>query len=178
MSDPRATNALELPLARLRQEFDSGFAEPVRTGEERLDQLLCFSAGGAGFAIPLSGLQSVVRCTALTPIAARAPALLGLSVVRAQIVAVYSLARLTGIGSQTIDSHWLLLLHGPGPVALALDSLDGYVLETAMQPAAGQAASPLIAGLIKHHGKIYAAVDAAQIYNAMARMDAGNERDT
>ena len=177
MSHDAASTRLELQLARLREEFDSGFAEPMRSFDTPAHPLMCFRAGDANFAIAMPGLKALVRCTGLTPIPARAPALLGLAVVRAQIVPVYSLVRLTGIGTQTAECQWLFLLHGPEPVALAIDSLDGYVLETAVQPATCDKASPLVSGLLKHDGKIYATVSAAEIYDTVTRVTTENERE-
>lgn len=178
MTHDAVNTHIERQLARLREDFDSGFARPLRSFEDRVDQLVCFSAGSANFAMAMSGLDALVRCMGLTPIPARAPALLGLAVVRARIVPVYSLVRLTGIGTQTAECQWLVLLQGSERVALAADSLDGYALESTVQPATGSDVSPLVSGLLKHDGKTYATVRAAEIYNTIIRIAPENEKDT
>lgn len=169
----RKTAVLQARLERLREEFDSSFAEPLKSLDLQKEQLLCFSAGGARYAMSMADLQSLARCASVTPVPSRAPALLGLAVVRAQVVPVYSLTRLTGLGAQDTQCHWLAILRGTAACALGLETVEGYAAGNAIEFTVAGSDSQLVNGAVKHSGHLYAVVHGAEIYDIITR--AGSE---
>ncbi|HEY3706070.1 MAG TPA: chemotaxis protein CheW [Terracidiphilus sp.] len=168
-----APRTLRMSLARLREEFDSSFALPLHAANAQAGRMLCFAAGAVKFAIPMGDLLALSRCGSIAPVPSHSPGLLGLAVVRAQVVPVYSLPRLTGAGAQTGDCHWLALLRGGVPVALAIDALDGYAFESAAQSVAGETGFSFPptwnTGLIRHNAELYATLRGAQIYDMITQ---------
>lgn len=177
IENDRRAAVLQRRLERLRREFDASFAEPLTEVDSGIGSLLCFTAGGARFAIPMLGLQSVTRCAAITAVPARSPALLGLTVVRAQIVPVYSLVHLTGIGDMVGACHWLALLRGAIPIALAVDALEGYAVDTALESTTGDA-SGLVSGIVRHGTELFAALRAAELYERITAAASQHGKDS
>ena len=125
---PEKSDALRLaPLERrlrdLRNEFDSSFARPWTPSRAQTEAILCFTAQGGKFAVPLSALQSVARAAAIIPVPSQAPALLGITVLRAKLIGVFAVAALLEMPPANSEVSWLAVLRGPRPAALALDSL-------------------------------------------------------
>lgn len=176
IEDNKRSAVFQRRLDRLRQEFDASFAEPIAQTDTRIERLLCFTAGGAKFAIPMAGLQAVAHCSSVTSVPSRVAALLGLTVVRAQILPVYSITHLTGIGEQSGTCHWLAILRGASPVALAIDTIEGYASDTALETAAGDL-SGLVSGIIRHGNDLFAALRAPEIYQRITSGNSGQGKD-
>jgi chemotaxis signal transduction protein len=169
MSDmePERIDPLQQRLQQLRHEFDSAFARPVVERVADADTLVCFTADGGRFAIRSTGLQAFTRAGSIVPVPSRAPALVGLTVVRARLVPVYSLGRLMDASSIAVNPSWLAVLRGAEAVALGLDSLDGYAEQNAVAQEAGGASPRFAAGSVRHGNQLYALLDSQQLYEAI-----------
>lgn len=156
-------------LERLRREFDSSFALPWKPETATEKSLLCFTADGVRFALPLASLQSVSKAEALQNVPSRSPALLGFSVLRAQVIPVYSLGSLTTAPGREGECRWLALLRGPWPVALAIESLDGYATQAAVGDAPLDVGSRFVNGMVTFNQALYAVVNASELYEAITQ---------
>jgi purine-binding chemotaxis protein CheW len=158
-------------LAQLREEFDSSFAQPWKPADQRTESVLCFTSDAGKFAIPVSALLSITRVGSIVPIPSRAAAFLGLTVVRARLMPVYSVARFTGGAGHASEPHWLALLRGSHPAAIAIESLDGYADRGSIEALAEGAAPQFIKGMVRRSGVLYALLDCAKLYDNITRHD-------
>jgi purine-binding chemotaxis protein CheW len=162
-------------LSALREEFDSSFSRPLKVETERGDSALCFTVDGLRYAVLLSGLQSLSRCLPLVAVPSRSRSLLGLAVMHAQAVPVYSLPRITRMSAPRGEYEWLAMLRGSAAVGLAVQSLDGYA-QTAPEMNISDGHTPFVSGMVKHKGFLYALIDAAGLYQAITQQSADLEK--
>lgn len=160
-------------VAQLREDFDTSFARPWSSAARQANSILCFTADGARFAVALHGLQALSKAGPIVPVPSRAQALLGLTVLRAQVLPVYSLGGLTRSAAAGGACRWLALLRGASPVALALESLEGYADEGQMESAAGM---DFVTGMVQQKEHLYALVDAGALYAAITQPTLGAEK--
>lgn len=157
---------LALRLSELRQEFDRGFARPIAAERRKPSEVLCFTAEGARFAVALTELQALAKAGTIVQVPSRSPALLGLTVVRARLMPVYSVAQLTGSSRQAANTSWLGVLRGTAAAALAIDSVEGYAdRETASE--AGASDIRYVMGAVRHQNQLYALLDGERLYAAV-----------
>lgn len=170
-----SSDLLAQRLRALREEFDASFGRRWETENVRVGSVLCFTVDGLHFAVPLSGLQALSKYRSLVRIPSRSPALLGLVVLHAQAVPVYSLPRLTGAVVPQAEYEWLAVLRGSAAVAFAIETVDGYAERVAgAKPA--EMRSPFARGFVKHHEYLYEIVDAAELYQAITQQPSGLEK--
>lgn len=156
-------------LEELRREFDSSFARPWRQQATHASTILRFTAQGLRFAAPLADLESLARAGDIVPVPARAAGLLGLTVVRARLMPVYSLARLTDLREAATQPVWLAVLRGAAPAALALDSLDGYADESTISAVPEGSAPRFVRGSVGTGQDLRPLLDCATLYRALTR---------
>lgn len=159
----------EQRLRQLRDAFDSSFARPWMPARAEPNAILCFTVGAHSFAAPLTELQSIAKAGPIIHVPSRSPALLGLTVVRAKLMPVYSLAALLDVSAAPPEICWLAILRGRLPAALALDSLDGYADRQSVLASAGGATPQLVKGSVRYRERLHALLDCAGIYDAITR---------
>jgi chemotaxis signal transduction protein len=167
MSEGAGTNPISQRIVELRHEFDSSFSRPWQSEQVERDSILCFTAEGRRFAAPLTGLQGLAKAGTILPLPSRSPALLGLSVVRARILPVYSIARLMGAPARATEAVWLAVLRGRESVGVALDTLDGYANQLMVSTSAEGHMSRLVAGSVAHLEELYGLLDCKKLYEAI-----------
>lgn len=163
-------------LAQLRDEFDSSFARPWGGGERQANSLLCFTADGFRFAMALPELQVLSKAGPIVPVPSRSHGLLGLTVLRAQVLPVYSIGRLTHSSGAAGACRWLAVLRGPSPVALSLASLEGYAGDPQGERTPVEAGWRFVSGMVKQNESLYAVVDSGALYAAITQPRAGAEK--
>lgn len=152
----------------LREEFDRSFARPFAPAQQRQNEILCFTAEGARFAAPSASLELLAKAGAIVPVPSRAPGLLGITVIRARLMPVYSLARLTGRAAQASNPFWIAVLRGPAPAAVAIDALEGYA-ERESVAEAGADPEHYTAGSVRHQDQLYALLDCERLVGAITQ---------
>ena len=112
--------------AQLRADFDRGFAQAVAEAAPAHTDFLALRIDDELHAVRLSEVSQLLPLTALTPLPGPLPALLGLVGLRGAVVPVYDLCLLLG-GRASGSPHWLLLVQGEPPLALAFDGFEGHL---------------------------------------------------
>jgi len=172
--DAQGLAPLERRLRHLHNEFDSSFARPWTPPRAQTEAYLCFTAQGGNFAAPLSALSSVARAGAIVPVPSQASTLLGITVLRAKIMPVFSLAALLETPpAANSEVSWLAVLRGPRPAALALDSLAGYGDPASIHKADTAAPLPFITASVSLHEEMFALLDCERLYEVITRDPAG-----
>lgn len=168
---------LERRLRALRSEFDSSFARPWTPSRAQTEAILCFTAQGGKFAAPLTTLQSVARAGAIVPVPSQASALLGITVLRAKLLPVFSVAALLGMPSANSEVSWLAVLRGPRAAALALDSLAGYADAESIRKTDAAASLPFVTASVRLQEEMFAVLDCERLYEEITRDPAGSETE-
>jgi purine-binding chemotaxis protein CheW len=123
-----------LPPARaLRVEFDRGFAQPLRAPDAPHESLLAVRVGGAACALRTGDIRALYADRSVTPVPTPLAELLGVAVLRGQIVPVYDLAALLGYRPAAMPERaprWLALARTHA-AALAFDAFDAQLAVTA-----------------------------------------------
>jgi purine-binding chemotaxis protein CheW len=112
--------------AGLRKAFDRAFAEPPPPEAEEAADYLGIRVGGAAYAVALSEIGAVFADRKIAPLPSSASELLGVAGVRGDIVPVFALAALLGVGGGDARPRWLVLAAG-GKAGFAFDALDGHL---------------------------------------------------
>ena len=113
--------------ARMRQEFDAGFAAPPAPERPPRQRLLMVSVGGIRGAIPLHDCSGVQRAAGTTPLPAREPGFIGLVAIGGAILPLYDLAARLGLQpSSSPEAGWVIVSVGPDRVCFLVDGIDGY----------------------------------------------------
>jgi chemotaxis signal transduction protein len=107
----------------LRLEFDGGFAEPPRTRESALVDLLAVRVGRDAYALRLSEVTGLYADRTLTQMPGASVDFLGIAGFRGAVVPVYDLRVLLGHGGGE-PPRWLVLA-AAAAVGLAFDAFDG-----------------------------------------------------
>jgi chemotaxis signal transduction protein len=176
-SDVRALASLERRLHELREEFDSSFARPWTAPPAQAGAIVCFTAQGGKFAAPLAALQSVARAGAIVPVPSQAPALLGITVLRARLMPVFSVAALLAMPPANSETCWLAVLRGPRAAALALDSLAGYADPESIRKTDTDAPLRFITAAVSLHDEVFALLDCERLYEIITRDPASSETE-
>jgi chemotaxis signal transduction protein len=155
-------------LERLRKEFDQSFSLPIALSNiSKQNALLCFRTGGARFALPLSGLQTLAKTGTIVRVPTGAPGLIGITAIRSTLIPLYSVNILTKLGSGQIEAGWVAVLRGEKPAAIAIESLDGQVQDKGASAIAPTTLSRHINGSVQHGTELYATLDCAALYEAI-----------
>lgn len=128
---------------QLRAEFDHAFGlAPAGDPGEQVD-VLAIRCADHGFAVPLSGVLSVLTDRKIAPVPSPSPALLGLVGLRGLVAPVYDLRALLGYPAGA-SPRWVALLRAPAPFAVAFDHFEGHLRVPARDviAAAGSTATP------------------------------------
>jgi chemotaxis signal transduction protein len=119
--------SLESQLAELRHEFDRSFAFAPSVQESSESRLLLLGMGEDRIAVRLAEVARLLRCPSLVSLPGHPPELLGIAGIRGALVAVFSLAILTGRSRDPEPPRWLLLC-GPGPLGFAFTRFEGQLV--------------------------------------------------
>ena len=165
----KPAGSLEQRLRQLREDFDNSFARPWAPRSADPTAVLCFTAGGHRFAAPLTELQSISKAGPIVPVPSGASALLGLTVLRARLMPVYSLVTLLGIAASPAELCWLAILRGRRPAALALDTLVGYAEAGPPVGHFSPDSYPFARGPVRHGDHLHMLLDCAGLYDAITR---------
>jgi len=93
----KTADSLEQRLRQLREDFDNSFGRPWEPKAVEPNAILCFIVGGHRFAVPLAELQNIRSAGAIVSGPSGSTALLGLTVLRARMLPVFSLMSLLSI---------------------------------------------------------------------------------
>lgn len=166
----KAEDSLEQRLRQLREEFDSSFARPWQPKAAESNAVLCFTAGGHRFAAPVAELQGISKAGPITPVPSDVPALLGLTVLRARLMPVYSLVTLLDVAAAApSEVCWLAVLRGRRPAALALDTVAGYAETQVADNVAAGTLPPFAKGPVRQGNHWHILLDCAGLYDAITR---------
>ena len=150
-----AEGDLEALAARLRADFDAGFAAPRGAPPEAGVALLLVVAAGRTWALRLAQLEGFAACADLVALPAQHPACLGLAGFRGRPVPAYSLAMLLGAPAPDATARWLVVA-APG-VALVVAGFAGQV----RAPRAALRGDGASGALLEHAGQSLAVLDLA-----------------
>lgn len=117
---PKASRASDM-----RKAFDRAFAEPPPRQAEEAADYLGIRVGGSAYAVALSEIGAVFADKTIAPLASSARELLGVAGVRGDIVPIFALGAMLGLGGGD-KARWLVLAAG-GRAGFAFDALDGHL---------------------------------------------------
>ncbi|UXH77349.1 chemotaxis protein CheW [Roseateles amylovorans] len=111
-------------LHQWREAFDRSFAEPRQTGEDgdTMD-VLGIRIAGAPFAVNLADLAGLMPAMTPAPYPASAPGLLGLIGHQGQVLPLYDLQALIGLGAAPAMRWWAVTR--AAALAIAFEGFDG-----------------------------------------------------
>ena len=151
---------------------ESAAASAPATGDEPLREYLAFLVSGEEYAVPIGLVREIVRDAVLTDVP-RAPAtVLGVMMVRGQVVPVFDLRqflKLPAPSSVSAKSRTVIVDTGRGPFGLRVDAVrqvlrlkDSAVEAT---PAGvGVAAPEAFRGIARVQGRMVVILDIGQIF--------------
>jgi len=145
-----------------------------RDGAERL---LVFRVGEERFGVALSAVREVIDSPAVSRVPDAAPSLLGVAMVRDELVPVYDSRVLLDVG-QASDSPGAALLFSVDErrVALAIDDVFDPILveERELRPMPGAGAKDTnIRGLVRRDGDLVAVLDEGALLDTMLATASG-----
>jgi chemotaxis signal transduction protein len=164
--------------ARLRAEFDRGFAVGASTAIKDQTTFLAIRIGGDPFALPLGGLVAIHVDRKVVPLPSASPTLLGIASFRGALTPVHDLRVILGYSPRT-EARWLALVAAAVPVGLAFEAFEGQVaakLESSAAVAARPAgpastatvtASSLTLGLVHALGCVRPVLDVGAVLAAI-----------
>jgi purine-binding chemotaxis protein CheW len=179
MSAPSQADERELAIAaRLRLEFDRGFAAAASVGEGERTAYLAIRVGGDPFALRMSDLLGVHVDRTVVPLPSATPSLLGIASFRGTLTPVHDLRLLLGYPAHA-PARWLARLAGRISTALAFEALDGQ-LAIAADGAGGGAggagaevvaprAAALTRGVVPTREGLRPVIDVAAVLATLAR---------
>ena len=109
----------------LREAFDRGFAEAISPQRFSHSDLLCIAVGGESYAIRIVDIASLHAGLRVVALPSRAPELLGVAAIRANVVPIYDLATALGL-SGGAPPRWMVL-HRAAQAGFAFEHHDGHV---------------------------------------------------
>ena len=116
--------------ARLRAEFDRGFALSPPVAGDAHEGYLAIRVGGDPCALRLADLLGVYVDRKIVPLPSSVPTLLGIASFRGALILVHDLRLLLGYPARA-DARWLVRVRAAAPVGLAFDALEGQFRATA-----------------------------------------------
>ncbi len=108
---------------QIREEFDRGFAEPIRAAETDALGLLGISLGGDPYGIRLTEIAGLYADVAITAVPSPIPELLGVAGFRGVLTPVYDLAALLGYAGG--GGRWMIL-SAARDVAFSFDTFNDH----------------------------------------------------
>ncbi|HET6146218.1 MAG TPA: chemotaxis protein CheW [Polyangia bacterium] len=116
--------------ARMRAEFDRGFALPPPVAGDTHEEFLAIRVAGDPCALRLADLLGVYVDRKVVPLPSSVPTLLGIASFRGALVPVHDLRLLLGYPARA-DARWLVRVRAAAPIGLAFDALEGQFRATA-----------------------------------------------
>ena len=127
--ETRAETSAAAPLsataaARMRAEFDRGFALSPPVAGDAQEGYLAIRVGGDPCALRLADLLGVYVDRKVVPLPSSVPTLLGIASFRGALIPVHDLRLLLGYPARA-GARWLVRVRAAAPVGLAFDALEG-----------------------------------------------------
>lgn len=145
-------------------------------GRPAPDTYILCHLGDAAYAIPGPGVQYLDLVPAITPVPNAAPFVLGVAIMRAQVVPIVCMRRRLGLPPQphSIRSRVVVVQHAERRVGLLVDSARDIVRvpAEAVQPLTERAGGPnaaLFAGAFPRDGRLALVVHVGAIIDESAR---------
>ena len=111
--------------AELRRDFDRGFADPPRVGNEAKQDLLAIRLGARRLAIRLSEIAGLFADKKITPVPGAAAGMLGIAGFRGSILPVYDLQSLLELSTGEAP-RWLVVA-AAAPVAFSFGAFEEQI---------------------------------------------------
>lgn len=140
-------------------------------------RLLVFRVGSERFAVELSAVAEVIATPAVQPVPDAPPTLLGITMLRGELVPIHDLRPLLHAGAGSMGGALLFSRDGR-TIGLAIDDIhDALVIqEHELRPAPGAGgADALLVGLVRRESELVAVLDVDALL-AAARMDTEGQR--
>lgn len=157
-----ASSPIETKVAEMRRRFDEAFAAPQECATEALEALLAIRVGGEEHALRLRDISALTAARRIVPVPARFPELVGITALRGDVLPVFSLSRLLGLGGNSEQVRWIVRAgEGSDAVGLGFNGLDGYFQVDAAEifPGAGQPDRPYVSATARQNGILRGVVD-------------------
>lgn len=140
-------------------------------------RLLVFRVGNERFAVELTAVAEVIEAPALQPVPDAPPALLGVTMLRGELVAIHDLRPLLRAGPGTVGGALLFARDGR-TIGLAIDDVDDALLveQHELRPAPSvDGSDALLLGLVRRGSDLIAVLDADALLAAV-RMNTEGQR--
>ena len=174
MSTSATSEAAEFA-ARLRSEFDRGFAAPRALSEPAQSDFLAIALAGESYALPLATVAALHADRNILRLPSAAPELLGFCVLGGAVLPVYDLRLLLGHTAASTP-RWTLAVAGQ-PLALAFDDFEGHlrVPRTAVSSGAtSDAAHVHVSGAVQGLHCVRRVIDVPSIVSRIRRLVAAS----
>lgn len=138
-----------------------------RDGPERL---LVFRVGAERFAVALSAVREVVDAPAINRLPDAAPSLLGVAMVRDELMPLYDARVILDVEQPGVAPGAALLFSADGRrVGLAIDDVFDPVMVEAqeLRPMPGGGTDAIVRGLVRRGGDLIAVLDDATLLDTM-----------
>lgn len=112
--------------AELGREFDLSFSRAAELERPAEEKLLVLGLGSRRFAVRSRDVRAIVRTPRIARVPSPLPALLGIAGVRGEILAVFDLAKLLGVGDDEQGLRWSLLAGDAERAALAFPHFERF----------------------------------------------------
>jgi chemotaxis signal transduction protein len=164
--DPAPASAVA---AKLRLDFDRGFAAPAQSVQSASVDLIALRVAGEGYALRLAAIAGLYVGRSIVPLPGAAPVLLGIAGLRGSLVAVYDLGALLG-HARSAAPRWVALLRDETAVGLAFEKFEGLlrVAPHEVAPAAGAAPGRRVGEVVRAGGAPRPVVDVAAVLQRLA----------
>ncbi|HTJ21893.1 MAG TPA: chemotaxis protein CheW [Gemmatimonadaceae bacterium] len=140
-------------------------------------RLLVFGVGSERFAVELSAVAEVIATPAVQPVPDSPPTLLGITMLRGELVPIHDLRPLLHAGAGSMGGVLLFSRDGR-TTGLAIDDIDDALViqEHELRPAPGTGgADALLVGLVRRDSDLIAVLDVEALLAAV-RMDTEGQR--
>jgi len=155
-------------LAKLRQDFDQVFAEPIAPKSQEEENLIALRIGGDCYGLLVREIGAVAAAGKLVALPSRSPGFVGITGIRGSVVPVYSLAVLLGYPKQEEAFRWLALAGAKESLALGLGDYEGYLrVPKAALYAPDRAARRHVESFAQTGGRVRAIVSVASIVSSI-----------
>lgn len=140
-------------------------------------RLLVFRVGSERFAVELSAVAEVIETPAVQPVPDAPPTLLGITMLRGELVPIHDLRPLLHAGAGSMGGALLFARDGR-VIGLAIDDVYDALMvdEHELRPAPGaDGADALLVGLVRRDSELIAVLDVEALLAAVS-MDTEGQR--
>ena len=120
-------NRFEVPIQRLREDFDAMFAAAPPPPPEEAEGLLAIRVAGDPYALRMAEVGRLAPCRAVTPLPGAPLAFTGLAGLRGEVLPLWDLAGLLGYPPPRPHPRWLVCCRAAPAWAAAFDGYEGYL---------------------------------------------------